>query len=159
MDSSLTALLGAVTGGLIAAGSNWGIEWIRGRRVDELEAVAQSRELREAARLIDDELTGAITTLAVMKLKQRWGHAGQLSTNRWQVYGPILARFHSDRDTWTWLADAYEAIREVNARLQHAPDGDAGRLAPDDADHMSGVIAAIEEGLTRLRKALPEVRS
>jgi hypothetical protein len=155
MDPALTGLIGALTGGLIASGSNWGLEAARNRRAERVNIEGRGRELREAARMIDDELVASIATLHQTESRRVWASPNDpLPTERWRDYGPVIARSEVGEDAWTWLADAYQAIREANGSVSGPTQRGGVSLEHDDVQYLSGVKAALEEAVEHLRADL-----
>lgn len=153
MDQAVTGLVGAVIGGVLTAGSNIGLEWTRNRRLESASQRRHEQEFREAARLIDEELIAAIETLQAAEMQHTWPlQTQQLPTQTWQHYAPVIARSDISEDAWSWLADTYLTIREANARILAA---DHQQLDTNAANYLKGVRSAVDEGLSRLRKALP----
>jgi hypothetical protein len=156
VSQAVAALVGALIGGLLTSGSSWGMATIANRRADSRDAGLRERELREAARLIDDELMGAASILSQAILRRAWIPPGeQLSLDRWLTYGPILARSELSDDSWTWLADCYQAIREANVRIVIAERRDERAVDDRDEAYLSGIRGAIEAGLEALRADVP----
>ena len=156
MDQALAGLIGAVVGGLLTGGSNWTLEGRRQRRADMRATVDGQRELREAARLIDDELVAGVVTLAEAAQAGTWPRTNEeLPVERWRTYGPVVARSDVGETTWTPLAEAYQTVREVNSRILVAHRNGAVTLDADDRDYLLGVQSTLEDALEAMRQGLP----
>ena len=154
MNEALAGLIGAVVGGALTSGSNIALEAIRSRRAARLATQAEARQSRQVRRLVDDELVAAAARLSELGLRRTWPQVAEpLSTRHWRSYGPVLAASAIDDDTWAWLADAYQAVHEANARIATAHARTELQIEPDDADHLAGIAGSIQQALEQLRKA------
>jgi hypothetical protein len=152
MDQAITGLIGAVVGGSLTAGSNLTLEWIRNRRADGQALDERARSLREAVRLVDDELVSCIEVLAAAELKGQWPKPSELlSTDRWSTYAPMIARSDVAEGAWALLTDTYQTVREANGRILNADLNGREKLDEKALKYLQGVRSAIELGQQQLR--------
>ena len=133
MSSILPAvfgLVGAILGGLIAAGSAYMIETRREEREQKRERRAQAAVLRQASRLIEEEFSTAIYCIRFAQKEKRWGDASILEPRMtaWQEYRSALA-LGLPTDVWSNISKGYIAVQQViNLRAVSAPNEANGEL-------------------------------
>jgi hypothetical protein len=116
MDAALASLFGAVIGGSIAAGSNFGLEGIRNNR-ERARTAAQGRsQARRAARLLAEELESG-RRLLVRDIEtgvHGWEPPErQLPSAAWTAYRTDFAEI-APPDAWHDVASAYAQFDELN---------------------------------------------
>jgi hypothetical protein len=117
---SAATLLGA----LISFGTTLYFEHRKDQRTERQEGEERERELRQAVRLIANEIDSV--WIAVDRARDYgfwWSNPPHdLQRLAWTEYGATLARL-SDHDTWWPISEAYSCIAEFNARLGVAREG------------------------------------
>jgi hypothetical protein len=123
VNSGLAALLGAIIGGGLTAGSNLGLEFLRHRRTLTADSKNDARELRRGARLIRSELAHSAATIERAAKVGTWEPADlkELKYNRWVTYQQPLADHLPDQD-WASVDSAYELLYLITrANVGNAP--------------------------------------
>jgi hypothetical protein len=97
----------------------------------------QQRELRQAVRLVSDELLGAITTITLARESEYWWSLPptDLPTAAWSRYRSTLADLLEDAP-WKRLTSAYDELHQLNSQLQMFRDGK--RYRNEMASHIAG---------------------
>jgi hypothetical protein len=112
---AIISAVAAVIGGALAAGSNLLATSFSRRHQDEAEQRRAESELRQAARLILEELAEveqAIQSTAKTQLTWRSGER-QLPAFAWSDHRHVLAAQVPD-DAWRLVAAAYRSVNELN---------------------------------------------
>jgi hypothetical protein len=114
----LVGLSGVVVGGAITAASTLVFERRREKRAELAEAKRDARELKQAARLVFQELGDAVFLLGLAVAQYKWWPypSRTFSDQRWKDLAPILAA-SLDHDDWIYCAFAYEDLRDFEAKL------------------------------------------
>jgi hypothetical protein len=153
MSAALAGVAGVLLGALISTGSNWLIEARRTRRADQREARKDERQLLQAIRLIDDEITDIAYSLCIAIDNYEWWPRSSftLPSNRWNEYGPILAGsgIVTEND-WSGISTAYQVIRGLNAQLACVDTNintDVNYLEFDESSHrrLNAVLSSANE--------------
>jgi hypothetical protein len=166
MDPALASLLGAIVGGLIASGSNVGLDMIRARRERAGAEAREHRDARRAARLIVEELESARRLLAssVDANHRTWRpHERQLPAASWARYSTDFALVASD-DQWDAASSAYAIFDALNWHIravieeehwtgeaQQHPMSPPPALGPETAKMMQEALGKIDRALDELR--------
>jgi hypothetical protein len=117
-EVALFGLIGAVVGGCITAGSNLLIERLRRRHEKDREAETDSRELRQAVRLVLSEFEEIDYAIRQVVRSGIWGPVEkQLPAFAWADHKSILAA-HLDPDVWLSVISAYREENELNWHLR-----------------------------------------
>ena len=118
MASYWVGLIGALVGGAITAGSNLLIEWLRRRHEQDREGERDSRELRQAVRLVLSELEEIDYAIRQVVRSGVWGPPEkQLPAFAWADHRSIFAA-QLDPDVWLSVASAYREENELNWHIR-----------------------------------------
>jgi hypothetical protein len=105
------AVMGALAGGLITAGAQWGLA----ARTDRLDARVAKREVRTELRQIRARLESYLRILTETRyphFPDPGEHIGQIVSDKWKAHSYRLARQLSD-DGWQAVEDAYLSIERI----------------------------------------------
>jgi hypothetical protein len=158
-DIATVAVSGAV-GFLAATGKDFildAVRWHRkreGRREEREEQAAreqarEDRELRQAVRLIVEELLYARGVVkAALRRETYWDPSDrQLPASVWEQKRAVVAAQAGSSDSWRLAADAYSRLDELNweaRQAKEADDEERGRLL-QDVDEPSEAEALLSE--------------
>jgi hypothetical protein len=122
---------GALAGVALTTAANWMTERRRWRR--EREAAAEDRrlEVRQATRLVEQELWEAEQLIAAAAVSGEYGP--RLPTTTWNAWREYLAR-HLGVADWHRVTSAFDAINDLNWSLdsRESESGGVLRVAEDD---------------------------
>lgn len=118
MPDLLVVLSGVIAGGGISTGSNLILERRREGRQVATDGRREERELRQAARLVHQELGEAMWVLEhAVELYEWWPYPSRkFSDRRWHEFGQVLADYLL-ADDWLPLTFAYEDMRELEVKI------------------------------------------
>jgi hypothetical protein len=164
IEDAIGPLLGVVIGGLI---TSWGMltaEKRRAQRQQDHSDRVDARNLRQATRMIHNELlTIQIDLAASIEIGTWWNRAElEFATPSWERFADALAASDLDDTGWACVAHAYNAVEGLNEsirrnkrekRIAGAPgiEFDAGALELAQRVHGSveQAVAFIEAFMTR----------
>jgi hypothetical protein len=111
-------------GAIISFGVTFYFEWRKERRTDKTEQQGRERELRQAGRLVYEELNNAWIVLNQTTDTELWWSSPpyDLDSSGWHEYRATLARL-LDKDTWSAISAAYSSMVAFNVRLAMAKGG------------------------------------
>lgn len=119
-SSAFFGLVGVLVGAVIATVGDWLLERHRDDRAEAAENTVRQRQLREAARLVDLELSDAESIIGESIYRTRWWDPGrQFSSDVFSTHRSTLAVELED-DDWSRLATAYFGLNELNWRHSRA---------------------------------------
>jgi hypothetical protein len=115
--AALIAGIALVLGGLLTAGSNVFIEWLRRRSERHTETERDKRELRFAVRLTLAELSEISQAIRhTAKSHLTWRTDRALPAFAWREYRATLAA-HLPLEAWRWVEGAYNEANALNWRV------------------------------------------
>jgi hypothetical protein len=111
-------------GALISLGTTFVTERRKEQRVDKKEQQEQERELRQAGRLVYEELNNAWIVLRQTKETEVWWSTPpyDLELSAWDKYKEELAG-RLDKDTWSEVTSAYTGMAYFNRHLAMSREG------------------------------------
>jgi hypothetical protein len=110
---ALFGLIGVIVGGLITAASSYLLERRREEREHNRERRGQAALLRQASRLIDEELSTAINSIRFAQQKKRWySLVLKPAVTAWQQYRSVLA-LGLPTDVWSSALRGYSAVEQL----------------------------------------------
>ncbi len=121
--SALTVALigagGALIGTFASAGTQAVLEWRRASRERKKAADQTTAELRQAVRLVIEELADAERLLTeAVRTGRYWGSERWLSTDVWTTYRATLAVAIDDSVCWRIITSAFDTVNEINWRMR-----------------------------------------
>ena len=119
-------LVGAtVLGALISFGTIFFFERRREERTEAAEKQQSALQLRQAIRLVEEELLDITLTIDTACDNGAWWSSPpyQLRQVLWTEHRAALAYLLDDREVWDYLTTASTEITKFNARLKAASDG------------------------------------
>jgi hypothetical protein len=113
-----------ILGALISFGTTFFFERRKEQRTEQAERHQDERQLRQALRLVWEELIDTSCELDAAVENGHWWSdpPHDLKTQRWDTYGPILAAL-IDEGSWSGLTYAYATISDFNVSLAMARNG------------------------------------
>jgi hypothetical protein len=118
-------LVGAtLLGALISFGTTFYFERRKEQRAERAEQQERGRQLRQAGRLVYEELNNAWIVLDRTTDTEVWWSdpPHDLESSAWDEYKATLARL-LDKDAWSAVGDAYSSMAEFNMRLAMGREG------------------------------------
>jgi hypothetical protein len=117
VGAALIGAGGAVIGGCLTSGSNLLIERSRAKRDETANAAREDADLREAGRLVLEELAEVDGALQqAVRTGFTWPADRQLPAFAWSEHRAVLAR-HLPLPSWRWVGAAYTSANEANWRV------------------------------------------
>jgi hypothetical protein len=114
--TALIAAGGVLVGGIITALSNLVIERQRRKQVDEARDAENSRELRQAVRIVLEQLSAnSRSMLEAASQGAPWDGSTPLRTGAWLEHQTILAGYLSD-EAWRWGSSVSNSLAELGAK-------------------------------------------
>jgi hypothetical protein len=114
--TAVIATSGALLGGAIAAGSNLLVERSRRQHADVTRHEERFLELRQAARIVLEELNGFRSMLReTAKLGSPW--PPEVAIDAWQRFGDVLAA-RVGNETWRMVGAAYDAVTALSREVR-----------------------------------------
>jgi hypothetical protein len=94
------------------------------QRAEKAEQQETERQLREATRLVSDELSNISLTIGTARDSEIWwsNPPHDLESSAWRNHKTTLASLIDD-DTWSNVRDAYSALADFNVRLGMGREG------------------------------------
>jgi hypothetical protein len=153
--TALIAAGGAIVGGILTSGSSLLIERSRGNREKKANAAREEADLREAGRLVLEELAEIDSALQqAIRTGFTWPADRQLPAFAWREHRTVLAR-HLPLPSWRWVGAAYTSANEANwhvSQLQREATDAAVNAAVHFVDK-----EWLREPLRTVRQAMAEV--
>jgi hypothetical protein len=165
---AVATLVGAAVGGAITAVVTLRAEHKRQefaeqqrtrqeKREQEREEQHRRRELKEAARLIDEELRDATELIRDAIYQGRfWVAPRQISASDYSAYRHVLA-VNLDDHAWTDVSLAFQQIHQVNCDIHGIPENSDGTRFFGPLDRIEMLSVGIQ--IVRARKALAQFSS
>ncbi len=113
---AVVSALAALVGGIVSACASAWIERRRWRREREVALEARQLEIRQATRLIEQELVEAEQMMIEAAGATEYRHAQRVSTATWNDWRAYLAR-HLGVADWRRVATAFVALSDLNLVL------------------------------------------
>jgi hypothetical protein len=107
----LRFVVAILVGALISFGTTLYFERRKERRADRLDREGRERELRQAGRLVYEELNNAWIVLNQTTDTELWWSSPpyDLDSSAWHEHKATLARL-LDKDTWSAVGEAYSSV-------------------------------------------------
>lgn len=120
IEDILGPLLGVVIGGVITHVGTVRADDRRGHREQKREDRAEAREVRQAARMIHNELLMIQVELEPAIEEETWWNRVEegFPTPSWERYAAVLAASDMDDNSWAWVAHAYNVVDDLNVTVQ-----------------------------------------
>jgi hypothetical protein len=168
MDAAVASLLGAIIGGMIGSGSNFGLDTMRSSRQRRRDLADELREARRAARLLAAELESGLRLL--VRDKETGTHTWepperQLPASAWTEFRADFARVASDQ-VWDAVACAYADFDQLNWHVRAVIEEDhwtgaepqhpmeSRKLGPRSAELVGSAIGDVDAALVSLREVM-----
>lgn len=133
VSEAVAVIVGAIIGGLLTSVPAIVAEVVRSRESRKAQRRSEQRELREACRLILEELTEQGYLLDVAdESGYWWSDDFDLPTTAWDRYGRVLAVFMDDENEWITVALAYTITKQINVERQRQRERREGRVLDDE---------------------------
>jgi hypothetical protein len=123
-------LVGAtMLGALISFGTTFFFERRKEKRTEAVEKEARARLLRQAIRLVSEELLNISVEIELaLEDRQWWANPPfELGQDLWHEYRPVLADLVDNDQNWDIITSVYNTIADFNVRLRMAKEGN-GRI-------------------------------
>lgn len=127
------------------------------KREQERDEQRRRRELKEAARLVDEELRDATELIRdAVYQGQFWAAPREISASDYKAYRHILA-VNLDDDAWTDVSLGFQQIYQVNRDAHGRPENPDGTRSFGHLDRIEVLSVGIQ--IVSARKALAQFSS
>lgn len=146
--------LAALAGGIVSACASAGTERRRWRREREVALEAHQLEIRQATRLVEQELVEAEQMIVEATVAKEYRREQRASTATWNDWRPYLAR-HLGVADWRLVAMAFVALNDLNLVLE-TRQVHGGAAPVRDQDKLQERLYAVRTASHILRLQLDE---
>jgi hypothetical protein len=151
---AVVSALAALAGGIVSASASALAERRRWRREREVAAEARQLEIRQATRLIEQELVEAEQMIIEAAARKEYRRAQRASTATWNDWRPYLAR-HLGVADWRCVATAFVAVNDLNLVLA-TREAHGSVVVVRDQDKLRERLYAVKTASHILRLELAE---
>jgi hypothetical protein len=144
-----------LAGGALVAAANAMTERRRWRREREATAEERQLEVRQATRLIEQELVEAEHLIIAAAKAKEYRRARRAPTATWNEWRPYLAR-HLGVADWRLVTMAFDAINDLNWLLDNREAEGRVRLVVRDDDQLKQRLYAVRTAAHILRLEVDE---
>jgi hypothetical protein len=162
MSDAGIALVGAIIGGSLTAGSNVVLELIRGHRSKKADTARRNAEARQAARLVLEDLDSIEATIReAVKADGFWHASRTLPAASWSEYRSVLAiAFDGEPSSWRFVALAFQHADRVNWHVHRrreiakmrGEDPSLIRLIDEDRSMLRDLFRAVRTAMNELER-------
>jgi hypothetical protein len=144
MFAAIFGLVGVVIGGVITFASSYFLESQKAARELEREERTRGASLRLAARIVDAEISDALSSAQFTLESKRWPDSMRTELTDWLAHRVTLAAELSGTE---WVAVLRAAITiETLAELRTHPKDKGGTLFPSTLSVLQNLIPAFQQG-------------